>query len=342
LSVDYTDEEIKNIILVEMNHSIMELEMPENGVELKNLVTKLGWEYDFVKQNILTLRDEGLIGCQFDNIGGGRFFVTLAEHTIERLDGLNQLTIRETAKLILEKAYDFYCRFGYDSSVQLQSDILGSCIGVSNTVKIDSAIELLGNEGLLKDFAVMLGKTIFMISTNGIDTVEKDIIKRKNNESKEFDMETKKRQTVNNVFLVHGRNDGTKAEVAAFLMKMKLKPIILHEQPNLGRTVIEKIEKYADVNAAVVLFTFDDFGRFRDEGADEPRARQNVIFEAGYFVGKLGRENTIILYEEGLTIPSDLSGYVYIQLDEKKRWHIELARELRAIGLDVNADNLIA
>jgi predicted nucleotide-binding protein len=144
-----------------------------------------------------------------------------------------------------------------------------------------------------------------------------------------------------NVFIVHGRDEGVKAQVSNLVQKMRLKPIILHEQANEGQTIIEKFEKHADVKAAIVLFTGDDFGRYKDADKDEKRPRQNVIFEAGYFMGKLGRKNTIILAEEGLNIQSDLQGYIYIPLDEYQGWHTKLARELKAIGFDIDLNTLI-
>ncbi|MDR1220366.1 MAG: nucleotide-binding protein [Treponema sp.] len=144
-----------------------------------------------------------------------------------------------------------------------------------------------------------------------------------------------------NVFIVHGRDEGVKAQVSNLVQKMKLKPIILHEHANKGQTVIEKFEKHADVKAALVLFTGDDIGKYKDDDKDEKRPRQNVIFEAGYFMGKLGRKNTIILAEEGLNIQSDLQGYIYIPLDEHRRWHFDLARELKAIGFDIDMNTLV-
>jgi predicted nucleotide-binding protein len=136
------------------------------------------------------------------------------------------------------------------------------------------------------------------------------------------------------VFIVHGRDEGVKAQVSNLIQKIKLQPIILHEQANEGKTIIEKFEKHADVKAAIVLFTGDDVGRYKKEDEYKKRPRQNVIFEAGYFMGKLGRRNTIILAEEGLDIQSDLQGYIYISLDERQKWHDDLTRELKAIGFD--------
>ena len=153
----------------------------------------------------------------------------------------------------------------------------------------------------------------------------------------------KEEKTVNrrDVFIVHGRDEGIKAEVARWLTQLELNPIILHEQANKGKTVIEKFEAHVNVKAAIALFTCDDLGKYKDDENLEERARQNVIFETGFFMGKLSRENTIILYEENLKIPSDLGGYIYIPLDNKKRWHFDLAKELKAIGFDIDMNKLL-
>jgi predicted nucleotide-binding protein len=144
-----------------------------------------------------------------------------------------------------------------------------------------------------------------------------------------------------NIFIVHGRNEGIKAEVSNLLQKIKLKPIILDEKANEGKTIIEKFEKHADVKVAVVLFTGDDVGKYKGEKNYEKRVRQNVIFEAGYFMGKIGREKTIILAEEELNIQSDLQGYIYIPLDKNKNWQLRVARELKAAGLNIDMNDLV-
>lgn len=142
-------------------------------------------------------------------------------------------------------------------------------------------------------------------------------------------------ENAKDVFIIHGRNERVKNEVANFLTILDLQPIMLNEQANKGRTIIEKFEDHSNVMAAIALFTSDDVGKLKDCDELEDRARQNVIFEAGYFIGKLGRERTIILYEDGLKIPSDLSGYLYIPLDSDKQWHQGLIKELKAIGFNI-------
>jgi hypothetical protein len=92
------------------------------------------------------------------------------------------------------------------------------------------------------------------------------------------------------VFVVHGHDEGAHEGVARFLEKIGLTAIILAEQPNRGRTIIEKFVDYAgEVGFAVVLLTPDDLGGAAATKVQQSRARQNVIFELGYFVGSLGR-----------------------------------------------------
>ena len=140
------------------------------------------------------------------------------------------------------------------------------------------------------------------------------------------------------VFLVHGHNDALLFEVEKFLTKLGLEIVILRDQPNKGRTIIEKFEALADVAYAVVLLTADDRGGPRSETfeAQKFRARQNVILELGYFLGRLSRERVCALYHEGVEIPSDYSGVLYVLADSGGGWRLRLARELKAAGLSID------
>lgn len=139
------------------------------------------------------------------------------------------------------------------------------------------------------------------------------------------------------VFLVHGRNEAVREAVARFLERIRVPVVILHEQPSKGRTILEKIIEYSDVAFAVVLLTGDDLGRLASESvSDKPRARQNVILELGYFIGRLGRERVCALYEDGVELPSDYEGVVFVRIDPAGGWRFELARELRAAGIEVD------
>jgi predicted nucleotide-binding protein len=141
------------------------------------------------------------------------------------------------------------------------------------------------------------------------------------------------------VFIVHGRDNEVKQEVSHFIKKLGLEAIILHEQASSGRTIIEKIEHYSnDADFALVLYTACDHGR----GVHEPklppksRARQNVVFEHGYLMAKLGRENVCSLAKVDIETPNDLDGVVYVPLDDHGAWKNEVARELKACGYVIN------
>ncbi len=127
------------------------------------------------------------------------------------------------------------------------------------------------------------------------------------------------------------------------LEQLDMEPIILHEQPSKGQTLIEKIEHNSDVGFAVVLLTGDDLGCMKGETDNlKPRVRQNVVFELGYFFGLLGRKRVCALYESGVELPSDIQGLVYVQLDDPGHWKTSLAQELRAAGFDIDLTKLIA
>jgi predicted nucleotide-binding protein len=142
--------------------------------------------------------------------------------------------------------------------------------------------------------------------------------------------QTKEKSYFNRGFIVHGHNEARKFEIARFVENdLKKKAIILHEQPNKGRTIIEKFEDYALVDFAVAIWTADDVGRVKTADADNLRARQNVVFETGFFIGKIGRTNVIVLHEEDVEIPSDYSGVIFIKLDGN--WKDDLRKEIEAV-----------
>jgi len=138
-----------------------------------------------------------------------------------------------------------------------------------------------------------------------------------------------------NVFIVHGRDDHVKEKVAHFLRDLGISPIILHEQPNKSRTIIEKFEDHSsNVKYAVVLLTPDDLGGLNIEPNKQfPRARQNVVFEMGYFFGSLGRGRVCALLSPEVERPSDIEGILYIPLDQREDWKGSLFRELKAAQL---------
>lgn len=142
------------------------------------------------------------------------------------------------------------------------------------------------------------------------------------------------------VFVVHGRDDGARETVARFLTQLGVTPIILHELANQGRTVIEKVEANSKVGFAVILLTPDDEGCLKGE-TPKPRARQNVLLELGYFIGRLGRKNVCALKRGELEIPSDFAGVIAEDFDEAGGWKLKLARELHAAGYKFDLTKLM-
>ena len=158
----------------------------------------------------------------------------------------------------------------------------------------------------------------------------------------------------NRVFIVHGHNEEMKQYVARTVSELGLKPIILHERPNMGKTIIEKFLSNAEKSGfAIILLSADDLGiskRDKEKATKEgkqtddvlaSRARQNVIFEMGCFIGMLGRPNVFLLLEEGVEKPGDLDGIVYNSYDKKGAWRFDLVKEMMNCGYNVSADSLL-
>jgi predicted nucleotide-binding protein len=139
------------------------------------------------------------------------------------------------------------------------------------------------------------------------------------------------------IFVVHGRDHASLHYVVRVLQNSTGREIVvLHEQANAGRTILEKFEQHAAGAAyAVVLLTADDEGGLAG-GTTNARARQNVIFELGFFFAELGRKRVAVLVSEGVEKPSDIDGLVYIDLDAGGAWKHTLVKELEAAGVSVD------
>jgi predicted nucleotide-binding protein len=171
------------------------------------------------------------------------------------------------------------------------------------------------------------------IGTEGTFTVRRQ---------KQADRE-KQQPTQNSVFIVHGHDEATKEKVARFVEKVGLSVIILHEKINRGMTVIEKFEEYASqAGFAIALFTPDDIGYpLSAEDKKQPRARQNVVLELGYFVGHFGRKKVAVLYKGDVELPSDILGIVYTRIDDSDAWKLALAQELKGAGYTVDLNRIL-
>ena len=148
--------------------------------------------------------------------------------------------------------------------------------------------------------------------------------------------------TSRKIFVVHGRDDGTKQAVTRYLEHLDLAPVLLEELPSEGRTLVEKVEANADVSYAVIILTPDDAGHLKIEPDQvRDRARQNVILELGYFLAKLGRRKVCALKIGDPELPSDYGGVAFIAIDEAGGWKLKLAAEIKASGIPIDLNRLL-
>ncbi len=146
---------------------------------------------------------------------------------------------------------------------------------------------------------------------------------------------------LNEVFIVHGHDEEAKTKTARFVEKLGFTAIILHEQTSSSRTIIEKIEEYSNVGFGIVLYTPCDIGgKLTNEPKLKPRARQNVVFEHGFLIGKIGRRNVCALVKEDTCTPNDISGVVYVPMDKADAWRYTIANEMKAVGYNVDMNKL--
>jgi len=142
------------------------------------------------------------------------------------------------------------------------------------------------------------------------------------------------RQSRPSVFVVHGHDSTTRSAVSRTVKRAGFDVVLLDQKASRSKTIIEKLESHSDVSFAVVLLTPDDRGRAaRSRKGLKPRARQNVVLELGYFIGHLGRKRVCTLYHEGVELPSDWNGVVYIPIDKAGAWRSKLREELKATNL---------
>lgn len=209
--------------------------------------------------------------------------------------------------------------------------------------QISRAIEQLRNGALVQCDDLVDGPyqmARFKLTTHGMNLCERGAFTRVTvvRPKEELVVQTSKSSGAQRVFVVHGHDDGLKSEVARFLERLGFEATILHEQADRGRTIIEKLEaESAGAAFAIIILTPDDIGGAREK---EPhsRARQNVIFEWGFFVARLGRKHVVALKKGDVEIPSDLSGIIWKPVDPQ--WRYAIAKEMQNAGLDADLNKI--
>ncbi len=240
----------------------------------------------------------------------------------------------------------------FDTFIAASEKTGGSFIGSAQLVWPEDEMQVLGLTLILLDklssdsnYAMNFSHTYFYSGNKviaGLQTLTRQLIIPFARDYKAYVMQNGEikakleSKASKQVFIVHGHDGEAKESVARFLTTLGLTPIILHEQANKGRTIIEKFEDSSDVGFAVVLLTPDDEGKSKGADVLEPRARQNVLFELGYFIGFLGRNRVCALLRDEVKIPSDFDGVVWTKMDSGDGWKQALGKELEAAGYEID------
>ena len=215
-------------------------------------------------------------------------------------------------------------------------------ITIKSSTKTTEELSAIENNNLPPGFITFISPEDIVESEKSTKEITKDIFdEAKKDIGTPQQARPSKALDLNNVFIVHGHDDLTKTKVARFIEKLGFNAIILHEQASSGKTIIEKIEAHTNVGFALILYTPCDAGRASDATELNLRARQNVVFEHGYLIGKLGRQNVCALVKDNIEIPNDISGIVYIPLDPSDAWTLSVAKELRHAGYAVDMNKVI-
>jgi predicted nucleotide-binding protein len=241
------------------------------------------------------------------------------------------LTTNDKAWLLLSKLYEL----DNDSNHLARMLLVGNGVELKKPNEAIEIAKYLESKGLV-DISHYAGQNdlYLTISTDGKVFYEEQTRSKKSAISSPNSI-----ASMTSIFIVHGHNHGMKETVARAVQNMGFKPVILHEMPNQGRTVIEKFTEHSDeVQYAIVLLSADDFAYSKTETVKDGklRPRQNVVFELGYFVGKLGRNRVFPLYEtlDNFEIHSDFAGVVLVPFDNKGAWRMDLGKELEALGVN--------
>lgn len=270
--------------------------------------------------------------------------------------------LKKLARLLNDETLDIFNKklienVNLDEFLKKSKDTQGGMAGSAKLEWPDDDLKSLGLKYLLiqklgneESFAFNFSHTFYSSGRKIIDhihTLVRNLIIPFVRDYKQFIYSSKESKSVkvmpitnNKVFIVHGHDEAAFHKVARVIDQLNLEPIILHEQADRGRTIIEKFESNSEVGFAIVLLTPDDLGKSKNADEYSLRARQNVILELGYFMGKIGRDRVCALKLDNIEIPSDIFGVIWTDLDSSGMWKYKLGKELIAAGYIVDLSKI--
>lgn len=279
--------------------------------------------------------DEGLSTARYGVVILSPSFFQKA-WTKRELDGLFARESEEGEKIILPVWHNLSAK-----DVSQYSPLLADRLAVSTDQGLAAVAKAITEAILIK---VQSENQTTSIHLEGIIARLESLERKQAGQKTDFvEKELSQQNIPDEVFIVHGHDMAARESVCRFLEKIGVTPIVLAEQASLGQTIIEKLEYYSECKFAIVLLTPDDIGGVSSSSTDlQFRARQNVILELGYFLGKLGRRRFCTLNKGALELPSDLYGIVWIEMDPSGGWKISLARELRQAGIRIDLNRVLS
>lgn len=147
------------------------------------------------------------------------------------------------------------------------------------------------------------------------------------------------------IFVISGTDNSMKQALTGALTKLFLAPVIMHEEPGQGRKILERWADYADVKFAVILMSPDDCVYPKEDKTTKSKLkpRQDIIFLLGYLLGKLGRDNVLVVFREtaNFEIPNDFEGIKFVAFDDRGSWKLALVRELTRSGYTVEGERIL-
>lgn len=293
------------------------------GTSMYNYIKDVGFTYDYIgvsslKDNLKTMKAK-LQGLLFE-------IAPDIEESMEDVEGkrnMGNFQISVKQKQLLED---------YAQIKQLTAGNMAISIQNEDYPRYKDTLEYMVEYEFIDPVDIDFGTNHMYFKQPAFETFTEHVLTR------EMGEEPKMVQTYSGkkVFIVHGHDHQLLDEVELMLRRIGLEPIIVKNEANAGRTIIEKIEDLTDVGFGIVLYTCCDEGRKKGDSDFKDRARQNVIFEHGYLYAKLGRGRVAALNDDGIEIPSDLSGVLYIS-HATSDWKNQLMREMKEAGLDFDS-----
>ena len=149
----------------------------------------------------------------------------------------------------------------------------------------------------------------------------------------------------NKLFVIHGLDEKMNAPMIEFLISLGLEPILMRDKENSAKPIAVKFTQYNDIDFALAILSGDDFVYRKENGKPQSshlKADQGVVFELGFWLGKLGRDRVIAFYydQKNFRCPTEFFDLRYVPFDKNGGWHWELVERLNQCNFKIDPKKL--